>query len=65
MSLNIGGTNMGKENGKDKKVELVEVWCPKCGYKKIIHMPKEEVPKCPKCGTQMMISELLDEGKYY
>ena len=56
---------MGKENDKDKKVELVEVWCPKCGYKKIIHMPKEEVPKCPKCGTQMMISELLDEGKYY
>ncbi len=57
---------MDKEKEQDKrKVEYIEVVCPKCGHKEIVRIPKENVPKCPVCGTQMMISELLDEGKYY
>ncbi len=55
------------DSGKKSKdpPEPVEVICPKCGHTKIIYLPKEEIPKCPVCGTQMMIRELLDEGKYY
>ncbi len=55
------------EKRKEEKEEIMtlEVVCPKCGYKKIIYAPKEKIPKCPKCGTQMMISEILTEGKYY
>ncbi len=55
----------GKKEKKDEKIEYVEVVCPKCKHKEIIRLPKESIPKCPVCGTQMMISELLDEGKYY
>ncbi len=55
------------KKAKEEKEEVMtlEVVCPKCGYKKIIYTPKENIPKCPKCGTQMMISEILTEGKYY
>ncbi len=56
------------DKGKDekgKKIQYVEIICPKCSHKEIIILNKEGVPKCPICGTQMMISELLDEGKYY
>jgi len=47
------------------KIEAVEVKCPKCKRKQIVYIPKEPIPKCPDCGTQMVISELLDEGKSY
>ncbi len=57
---------MDKEKDeKSKKIQYVEIICPKCSHKEIIILNKEGVPKCPICGTQMMISELLDEGKYY
>lgn len=45
--------------------EPVEVKCPKCDHTQIIYLPKEEMPKCPKCNIRMVISELLDEGKSY
>ncbi len=60
-----GGVYMSNSSGKITTIEPIEVKCPKCGYTEIIYVPKEEIPKCPRCGTQMMISELLDEGKYY
>jgi ribosomal protein S27E len=48
-----------------EKVEAIEVKCPKCGRTQIVYLPEEEIPKCPDCGTQMLINELLDEGKSY
>ncbi len=47
------------------KLEAVEVVCPKCGQTTIIYMPKEDIPKCSECNVQMIIKELLDEGKSY
>ena len=46
-----------------EKNEPVEVKCPKCGQIQIIYLPKEEIPICETCHVQMVISELLDEGK--
>ena len=48
---------------KKEPQEAVEVRCPKCGRIQIVYIPSEEIPKCPDDGTQMMIRELLDEGK--
>ena len=48
-----------------EKVEAIEVKCPKCGRTQIVYLPEEEIPKCPDCGPQMLINELLDEGKSY
>jgi len=45
--------------------EAVEIICPKCRYTEIVYLPIADLPLCPKCKTQMMISELLDEGKSY
>ena len=45
--------------------EPIEVVCPKCRHTLIIYLPSEEVPRCPKCNTQMTIAELLAEGKSY
>jgi len=50
------------ERGKN---EPVEVKCPRCKYTEIIYIPKQDIPKCPECGTTMLIEELLDEGKSY
>lgn len=47
------------------KLEAIEVRCPKCEHTEIIYIPKEEIPKCPTCRVQMVIKELLDEGKAY
>jgi len=47
------------------KAEAVEIECPKCKWTQIVYIPKEEIPKCPKCNTQMVLRELLDEGKAY
>ena len=49
----------------NNKKEALEVRCPKCGRTQIIYIPGEDIPKCPDDGTQMIINELLDEGKYY
>ncbi|MFZ7125393.1 MAG: hypothetical protein ACOWWM_04465 [Desulfobacterales bacterium] len=48
-----------------KRNEPVEVVCPKCRHTEIVYIPREELPKCPKCGSQMVIREILDEGKSY
>ena len=59
----MGQQDKGK--GKVERYEAIEVKYPKCGYLSIIYIPKEDIPKCPECGTQMVINELLDEGKSY
>jgi hypothetical protein len=45
--------------------QSVEVRCPKCDYTEIVYIPKEEIPKCPKCKVRMLIREILEEGKSY
>lgn len=52
-----------KKRREDEEIQSAEVKCPKCGRTQIIYIPREEVPKCPDDGTQMYISELLEEGK--
>jgi transposase-like protein len=43
----------------------VEVVCPKCQRTEIVYIPKEQIPKCPDCKMQMVLRELLREGKSY
>ncbi len=50
---------------KEEVVEPIEVECPKCGETRIVYIPKEEIPKCPRCNIRMVIKELLREGKSY
>ena len=50
---------------EDKKVELVEVRCPKCRESQIIDIQREEIPKCERCKTRMILHEILTEGKSY
>jgi len=45
--------------------EPIEFLCPKCRYTEIVYLPLDDLPKCPECGTPMVIAELLDEGKSY
>ena len=45
------------------KAEPVQVECPRCRYTEISDIPIEEMPRCPDCGTRMVIKELLYEGK--
>ena len=54
-----------KEDGMKEKQEAIEIECPKCKETQIVYIPKEEILKCPKCKVQMVIRELLDEGKAY
>jgi ribosomal protein S27E len=53
----------GAVTDDNERREAVEVRCPKCGRIQIVYIPAEEIPKCPDDGTQMIIRELLDEGK--
>lgn len=50
---------------KRERQSLVEVVCPVCRHTEIISIPKEDIPKCPKCGKRMLVKELLTEGKSY
>ena len=43
----------------------LEVKCPKCKHTEIIYIQKEDISKCPKCDIQMVIQEVLVEGKSY
>jgi ribosomal protein S27E len=54
----------GEGNMRDK-AEAIQIKCPTCDHTQIIYIPKEEIPKCPKCDIRMIIGELLDEGKSY
>lgn len=55
-----------KENPiKDRYArEFVEVYCPTCKQSKIIAVPDEPMPKCDFCRREMIIKEILTEGKY-
>ncbi len=54
--------DFGMERGRMEPVQIV---CPKCRFTEIIYLPVEDLPRCPECGTRMVIEELLDEGKSY
>jgi hypothetical protein len=47
------------------KLLPIEVKRPKCKHTEIIYLQKEDIPKCPKCDIQMVIQEVLVEGKSY
>ena len=46
------------------KREFVEVACPICKQSKIICLPEETMPKCDFCHREMILKEVLTEGKY-
>lgn len=46
------------------KREFVEVACPICDQRKIICVPEESIPICEFCKVEMVIKEILTEGKY-
>ena len=48
-----------------KKVEAVQVKCPLCDHTEIVYIPREPIPMCPVHKVEMIIVELLDEGKSY
>ncbi len=48
---------------KRDEAEAVLVECPRCRYTEIVYLPVEALPKCPQCGTGMVIRALLDEGR--
>jgi ribosomal protein S27E len=60
-----GVTGMSRKNSDSDKVQAVEVKCPKCEFTQIKYIPKEQIGKCPECGSNMIISEILEEGKSY
>ena len=39
--------------------------CPRCKRTEIVYLPKEEVPNCPICKVEMVVKEVLTEGKAY
>ena len=47
------------------KAEAIQVKCPICDHTEIVYIPKEQIPKCPVHDVEMIILELLDEGKSY
>lgn len=49
---------------RDKREPLL-VKCPRCRRTQIIFIPEEKIPRCPECRVEMIIEELLDEGKSY
>jgi ribosomal protein L37AE/L43A len=55
---------MGREKDAEP-VEAIEVVCPRCRRTEIVYRPKEEIPKCPTCKVQMLVKEVLTEGKSY
>jgi ribosomal protein S27E len=49
---------------RDKR-EPVLVKCPKCRRTQIVYIPEEKIPRCSECHVEMIIEELLDEGKSF
>ena len=49
---------------KEKK-EALEIICPRCNRTEIVYIPVQQIPKCPECKLQMVIRELMKEGKSY
>ncbi|SME91929.1 hypothetical protein [Desulfovibrio gilichinskyi] len=52
------------KKAKEVRQEAVEVVCPKCRETCIVYFPKESMPICPYCKVEMIIKEVLTEGKY-
>ena len=49
---------------RETKTTSVEAVCPKCRHTEIVKIPRDiPFPKCPKCNSNMLIKELLREGK--
>lgn len=46
------------------KREFVEVVCPQCKKTQIVVFPEEPMPRCEQCRKEMIIKEVLTEGKY-
>lgn len=44
--------------------EFLEVGCPICNQRKIICVPEESIPRCEFCKVEMVLKEVLTEGKY-
>lgn len=53
-----------KKRPKEGRQEAVEVVCPKCRETQIVYFPKESMPICPHCKIEMVVKEVLTEGKY-
>jgi hypothetical protein len=49
----------------DNDLEAVEVVCPKCQRTEIVYLPVEKMPRCPRCQVEMLVKEILKEGKSY
>ncbi|WP_169725756.1 hypothetical protein [Maridesulfovibrio bastinii] len=49
---------------KEERQEAVEVICPKCRETQIVYFPRESMPTCPVCKIEMVVKEVLTEGKY-
>ena len=45
--------------------EPAEIECPICKRTEIVYIPTEEIHKCPDCRVEMILKELLSEGKSY
>lgn len=45
------------------KLESIEAVCLKCDTRKIFYLDKEPMPTCDQCGREMVIREVLREGK--
>lgn len=44
--------------------EAIEAVCPNCRKTKIFYLGREAMPMCEDCGLEMMIKEVLIEGKH-
>lgn len=53
-----------KSRVKGQRQEAVEVVCPKCRQTQIVYFPKENMPVCQHCRVEMVLKEILTEGKY-
>lgn len=53
-----------KNKVNSERQEAVEVICPKCRETRIVYFPRESMPTCPVCKIEMIVKEVLTEGKY-
>ncbi len=56
--------NAMTNKSSEGRQEAVEVVCPKCRETQIVYFPKEAMPTCPYCKVEMVVKEVLTEGKY-
>jgi len=47
----------------DRKKEPVEVICPQCRRVQIVYLDKETIPECTQCGVEMILHDVLKDGK--